>query len=321
MLLSLIIGFRNEIGEDWTNYIIGLEKTKNLDLLMHKEILYNLLSKISINLNFGIYGVNFVTSIIFSTGLVFFCKSLKRSWLALTLSTPYLVIVIGMGYTKQSVALGLLMFGYTFLSRGKIIPYVISILFGSLFHLSSLIALFFVIPFVWNTKKRITNKLLLSSLSLGGVSFLYYLNSTFIAFYILVYLQLDYYSSSGVYIRLFMICVPSILFLILGRNLRMNENEYLLGRWISYYSLLLLGAVFFIPRETNSVIDRLALYALPFFTVIFSNLAELKFVKLNKKYMNVVLVGIAFLTQFVWFNFSGFSKSWLPYQNILLNYF
>ena len=101
----------------------------------------------------------------------------------------------------------------------------------------------------------------------------------------------------------------------------MNENEYLLGRWISYYSLLLLGAVFFIPRETNSVIDRLALYALPFFTIIFSNLAELKFVKLKNKYMNVVLVGIAFLTQFVWFNFSGFSKSWLPYQNILLNYF
>ena len=86
---------------------------------MDKEFLYSILNVISNKLNFGIYGVNLISGFIFSYGLILFCRSMKRQWLALTLSIPYIVIVIAMGYTRQSVALGILMIGYVVLSQGK----------------------------------------------------------------------------------------------------------------------------------------------------------------------------------------------------------
>ena len=94
---------------------------------------------------------------------------------------------------------------------------------------------------------------------------------------------------------MFMIIFASILFLILGKNLQLNSNEYLLGKWVSYYSLLLLGMLIALPSSSNSLIDRLALYALPFYTFVLANLSELKFIKLDNKYMNAAVVVISFL--------------------------
>lgn len=315
--LSIIIGFRYKVGEDWANYLKVFRRLKTQNLLDSKEFLFVLIGKLSHYLDYGIYGVNFICGLIFSTGLVVYCKSLKRPWLALTISIPYIVIVIGMGYTRQSAALGILMIGYTFLSKGKKFQYIFSVIFASLFHLSSFIGLFFVIPFVWDAKKRFSNKIIIALLSAAFGFFIFYLNKRFIEFYILVYLELEVFSSTGVYIRIFMISFPSLLFLILGRNLQMNLYENLFGRWISYYSLILLGLLLILPSGSNAVVDRLALYALPFLTFVLSNLPELKFVKLDKKYMNIAVVGMSFLIQYVWFTFSFYSRSWIPYQNII----
>ena len=50
---------------------------------------------------------------------------------------------------------------------------------------------------------------------------------------------------------------------------------------------------------------------------VLSNLPELKFVKLSRKYINISVVLMAFLIQYVWLNFADNSGAWYPYQNIL----
>ena len=122
-------------------------------------------------------------------------------------------------------------------------------------------------------------------------------------------------SSSGVYIRLFMIVFPSILFLLLGRNLQLTKNQKILWKYISFYSLSLIPLLIISPSTT--IIDRLTLYALPINTFALSNLPELKLANLRRKYINLSVVLMSFLIQYVWLNFADNASSWYPYQNIL----
>ncbi len=50
------------------------------------------------------------------SGLVQFCRKQPLPWLALAVAAPFIIIVVGMGYTRQSVALGFIL-----LSRFKLL--------------------------------------------------------------------------------------------------------------------------------------------------------------------------------------------------------
>ena len=314
-IFTILIGFRYQVGDDWGNYIVKFEKLiYRENIFMDKEFLYSILNVISNKLNFDIYGVNLISGFIFSLGLIIFCRYMKRQWLALTLSIPYIVIVIAMGYTRQSVAMGLLMIGYVFLSQGKKLKFFLITISASLFHLSSIIGIFLLAPYIISSRKFVNkiSKILISFFVAGGLYFVFI--NRFIARYIDVYIETQM-SSGGVYIRLFMIVFPSILFLLLGRNIQLNKNQKILWKSISLYSLSLIPLLIISPSTT--IIDRLSLYALPIMTFTLSNLPELKLAKIRRKYINLSVVLMAFLVQYVWFNFSENSGAWYPYQNIL----
>ena len=315
LIFSILIGFRFQVGDDWGNYIDKFEKLKDVkNVYLDKEFLYSILNVISSNLNFGIYGVNLISGFIFSYGLIFFCRSLKRQWLALTLSIPYIVIVIAMGYTRQSVAIGILMIGYVVLSKGKKLKFFLLNISASLFHLSSIIGIFLLAPYFISSRKNINkiSKIVISFLVAWALYFV--LIKKFLARYIDIYIE-SQMSSSGVYIRLFMVVFPSVLFLLLGKNLQLNKNQMILWKSISFYCLSLVPLLIISPSTT--IIDRLTLYALPIMTFVMSNLPDLKFVNLSRKYINLSVVLMGFLIQYVWLNFADNAGSWNPYQNIL----
>ena len=315
LIFSIIVGFRFEVGKDWTAYIYNFEKINNLEnIFLNREFLFSGLNVISKKLNFGIYGVNVICGLIFSIGLIVFCRSLKRPWLGLTLSVPYIVVVIGMGYTRQSVALGSLLIGYVILTKGKKLKFFLLNIFASLFHLSSIIGCFLLVPYYISSPKYVNkiSKIIISFLF--GVVLYFVFIDKYIASYIFIYIE-SQMSSSGVFIRLFMVVFPSILFLLLGKNLQINKNQIILWKSISFYSLSLIPLLIISPSST--VIDRLTLYALPIMIFVLSNLPELKFAKLSKKYINLSVVIMAFLIQYVWLNFADNSGAWDPYQNIL----
>ena len=68
---------------------------------------YTLLNWVSGQLNIGVYGVNLFCGIVFTYGLILFCKSQPYPWISLGIAMPFLGIIFAMGATRQAAALGL----------------------------------------------------------------------------------------------------------------------------------------------------------------------------------------------------------------------
>ena len=117
--LTMVIGFRYEVGGDWGSYSRYFSNAKYLvfEAKVSQDPGFTALNLLSYHLNLGFSGVNIISALIFSSGLVLFCRNLPRPWLALACAIPYLVIVVSMGYTRQSIALGLVIGAFVMLSR------------------------------------------------------------------------------------------------------------------------------------------------------------------------------------------------------------
>ena len=85
------------------------------------------------------YLVNLVSGVLFSWGLVAFCRIQPRPWLALSVAMPYMVIVVGMGYSRQGVALGLAMLGLVGLARKSNLQFVLCVALAATFHKSAVL--------------------------------------------------------------------------------------------------------------------------------------------------------------------------------------
>ena len=113
------------------------------ELINSNSFLNNPLYKLTVwfaaDNNLKVYGLNIIASIIFSYGLVYFCKQTKRPWLTLLVSIPYLVIVVAMGYVKQSMAIGILLIGFGKICNNEPNKFIYYSLTSSLFHISSLV--------------------------------------------------------------------------------------------------------------------------------------------------------------------------------------
>ncbi len=141
-IFAVLMGLRHEVGGDWYNYLPQFEnigKLDFIDVIGLKDRGYEALDWVVAQMGGEIYAVNLVCATIMMAGLFRFCRSLPNPWLALMVAVPYLLIVVGMGYTRQSVAIGLIMFGLVSLERGRTIPFVTCVLVGALFHSSAVL--------------------------------------------------------------------------------------------------------------------------------------------------------------------------------------
>ena len=110
LFLTLLIGLREQVGGDWFNYFPYLNRARGLPfaaMLLSNEPGYGLLNWVGANVGGSIYFVNTICGLVFTVGLLLFCRSQPRPWLALCLAFPYLVTVVAMGYSRQGVAIGL----------------------------------------------------------------------------------------------------------------------------------------------------------------------------------------------------------------------
>ncbi len=313
-VLVIIIGLRHEVGGDWFGYMKYIERLKESgEISLAREPLFEILNWMSLNLKMGVYGVNFVCAAIFSSGLVWFCKSTARPWLAMTMAIPYLVIVVGMGYTRQATAIGLLMFGYSALVNNKVIWFLGWTCLAAAFQQTSLIVLPLAFPYL--TSGKLENKIL-KAILLGiagyGMARIFLLSrvSTFVSVYIEEGMQSD-----GALVRVALNVIPSILFLIYSDRLVLAKSEKILWKWMSFYSLAcVLGLIFL---SSSTVIDRLALYAIPIQLLVASRFPDFKLFKARPKVLNALVIIFAFTVQFVWLNFATHSVMWIPYDNLL----
>lgn len=100
VFLTCLIGVRDGVGGDWGNYLPVLDRVAGLsfeELLLEREPGYSFFNWLAVEGGGVVFLVNSVCALIFSAGLLRFCRNQPRPWLALTVAFPYLVVVAAMG--------------------------------------------------------------------------------------------------------------------------------------------------------------------------------------------------------------------------------
>lgn len=309
-VLTLLIGYRFEVGGDWSTYLRHLQEARSQNVysaIEKGDPAYRLLNLLAVKQGWGISGVNLISAFLFSAGLVFFCRGLPRPWLALAVAMPYMVTVVAMGYTRQAVALGLAMLGLVALTRRANPWFVFWVLFAAAFHKSAVLLL--PIAALAATRNRYWTALWVAV-------------ATVLAYYLFLEDSVDtlytnyveaQYQSEGAFVRAAMNLVPACLYLVLGRRFHMQASEAKLWRWFALISVALFVAVIASPATT--AVDRVALYMLPLQLVVFAYLPDVLGTRgaKNTGYTSLVLLYYGAVL-FVWLNYATHAFAWLPYR-------
>lgn len=314
VLFTLFIGFRVQVGGDWGSYLEYFEIVSSSPLSETFDPLadpsYMFLNYFSGLYGLGIYGVNVASAFIFSLGLFIFCRSLPRPFLALTAAIPYLVIVVGMGYTRQGIAIGLIMLSLVAISRNKIILFFLLIILAATFHKTAIV----MIGIAGLAATRNKFWMFFWAGLIAYFSYSLFLSDSFERF--VRYYYEESYQSSGALIRILMLTLPASILLLFFPRFEFTETIGSLWWWSAIISVFLLILLFTINAST--AIDRLALYLLPIQLIVFSYLPDIFSRKgdLNK----VIILFIIFyytLVLYVWLYHATFSHMWQPYRNAL----
>ncbi len=306
LITALMIGFRFHVGGDWKNYerIFFFVKNSSLwDVLVLGDPAFMALNWIVQAMGADLWLIDLICGAVFTLGLFRLARLQPNPWLAILVAVPYLIIVVGMGYTRQSIALGFVMLGLTGLMRGSTaFRYVFYIFLATLFHKS---AIFMMIALAVGHRTRFINLLI-------GASAAYVLYDLFVSSFVSSmsrnYLEAGY-DAQGATVRVLMSFVPAVLFLLRPSQFGFDERERRLAHILSIAGLIFPVLLFVVP--SSAAVDRLALYISPLQMIILSRLPG---VYLKQDFGKVVLVAYAFAVQFVWLNYAQHAEDWVPYR-------
>jgi len=315
--LTLFIGLRHEVGGDWFSYIPYLTRAEGLPLL---EVTswgdpgYNALNWLFAEHPWGIYGVNLISGAIFSAGLVYFCRAQRSPWLALCLSIPYLVIVVAMGYSRQGVAIGLIMPALLALERGQLRAFLAFMAAAATFHSTALVMLVFVVPAIRGSSLLMRFLRLLLLLIVGAAlaqTFLFANIETLSSGYVQVQ-----YQSQGAAIRVAMNLLPALFLLLWPKRFEFSLQQLRLWRAMAVTAIGCAVVLILFPSNSTAV-DRIALYVIPLQLVVGSRLPDTHIFGLSYSQLLLSVLGFCVAVQFVWMNFAIHAKYWIPYSNVL----
>jgi len=310
-IFIVVIGFRDEVGCDWWNYVGHFEQTLDVSLAEAfsevKDPAHTFVNWWMGQWGWGIYGVNFIYTIIFIIGLMIFTRTQIYPWLAMAVAVPYMVVMVSMGYSRQGVALGLFMLAITYVEKGKFKSYVMWVLIAALFHKSALILL----PFgLFLSKGGIWLRIIIMIPVLYGGWDLILAEKQEQLWDI--YVEQDM-QSSGAYIRVFMNFFPATLLLIYRKQWKNNFNDYPFWFWIAIGSI---ASMFFVSLATTAV-DRISLYFIPLQLSVYARLPFLARKQVTPKLTKIWIILGYTTVLFVWLIFASHAHCWIPYQNIL----
>lgn len=300
---ALVIGYRHEVGGDWGAYQRHFDEGS--ELLTDPG--YKLLNEVVAALGGGIHEVNLACGAIFSYCLVRFCRDLPRPWLALTVAVPYLVIVVGMGYTRQAVALAFGMLAIAMLRRRAVAWFVVWVVVGATFHKTAVLLL--PIAALSTSKNRYWTVLWVGVIAVLAYQTL--LADTAEELYA-TYINAEY-QSEGAFVRAMMNALPGAVLLLWRRRFDLGRQT-MLWRWLAIVSITL--PIVLLVTAASTAVDRMALYMLPLQLVVFSHLPDVFGTRRasTRQLWVVAVLGYYLAVQFTWLNFATHSDYWLPYR-------
>lgn len=304
---TLLIGLRHEVGGDWFNYLPHFHLTGQLsfaEAISRGDPGYFALNWLASRIGGSIYQVNLLCAFVLMIGTVVFCRAQPRPWLALVAAVPYMLVVVGMGYTRQAVALGFALIALTALGSGRVRSFVFWIAVGALFHKSAVLLL--PIAALASSRNRFLTGILVVATSL----LLYYLLVADSAEALWRNYVSSNYESEGGLVRVVMNVVPALFVLFFGKRLVPDIQERRLWIWMSVFALICLPLVGF----ASTAVDRVALYLIPLQLFAFSRLPVLAASAHSRTSIVLGIVAYYSTVLFVWLYFASHSQYWLPYQ-------
>lgn len=309
----LFIGLRFEVGGDWLNYerLFYWAASKPIDeiLVGGGDPAYYGMGWLIARMGGELVHLNLFCAIFLVCGAFSLAKRQPYAWVGVLACVPYLFIVVGMGYTRQSAAIGLAMFALAALADGKQVRFVLFVLAAAAFHKSA--ALLVPIAALASTRNR-------------GWSIVWVSVMTGLAVWLFLaerseqlwtsYVESDYAdASSGGAIRVAMNAVPALIFLVFRKRLAFSAQD--LRLWLCL-SLLAMACIPFLEVSATAI-DRLALYFIPLQAVVFARLPMLARDTRQRTAIVLGIVGYYAAVQFVWLNFAQHAFAWLPYDFLL----
>ncbi len=307
--IALAIGLRYQVGGDWGSYLRYLDTSSRLTLLeivSGREPGYYLVNWFASQLEAGVWLVNLICGAIFTAGLIRFVRRLPDPMLALTIAVPYMVTVVAMGYTRQAVAFGLLLWALVYLQDRRTTAFIITMAVAATFHQSAVVML--PLAALANSRQRLWNLVWVGVTTL--VIFVAFLGEQRADHLWGAYVESDYsQKSQGGPIRVLMNCIPAGLFLLFYRKIPMYKEDKALWFWVAVFSLAMMPLVLQAP----TAVDRIALYFMTMQLVVWPYV-PLLFVRSQRYLIRISILGFYAFVMFVWLNFAVNAKSWLPYQ-------
>jgi len=315
--LTLLIGLRDQVGGDWFNYFPYLERSLGIplaDVFLEDEPGYGLLNWIAANWGGDVYLVNTLCGLVFTIGLLAFCRAQPRPWLALTLAFPYLITVVAMGYSRQGVAIGLEMLALLALQRNRLLQFLGWIALAATFHRTVLVLL--ILPASTLSGNLRFSQLLRLLLLIGSAYGLY---SAVIApdidYYVQGYIEAQY-QSQGALIRVLLCLLPALVFLFNRRRFQLPADIQRIWTFMSLLAVAAAIGLFTIASST--AVDRLALYLIPLQIFVGSRIPDTRIFGIAPASWNQLLIAFSLAVLLGWLLFAGHSQYWLPYRNLLL---
>lgn len=309
LLIVAMIGLRFEVGADYWQYIEIFDETARMELdraIQRGDPAYQLLNWLVAEAGWEQWVVNLACAAIFAWGLARFVRAQPAPMAALLVAFPYLVLVVANGYTRQSVAIGLIMAGLAPVVRGgSVIRFALYVAIAAAFHRTAVVVLPLVV--LAGQRSRFVN-------IIAGIAVMLLLYDLLLAESVdsLVenYIEARY-GSQGAAIRVAMTALPAILMLLFGGRLDFGRQERATWRLFALASLAMVPLLFLLPSST--AVDRIALYLLPIQIAV---IPRFLLAVASPVAGRLAIVAYCVLVQFVWLNFAAHARFWVPYQTV-----
>ncbi|WGZ96181.1 MAG: EpsG family protein [Candidatus Thiothrix putei] len=269
IIAIFLIGYRSGTGGDWGNYFHQFKKIGENTLFQYifdntknsHEFAFDTLFWLGYN-----YADFYLVMTVFAAfsfyALYYFAKNQPYFWLTVAIAVPFFVVIMVMGYTRQGLALSVLMIAIGYLAKGKPIYYLLGVIIATGFHNSAIVFSVLAIPsFFKMNKYRSIGLMIIFPAALIGSSFVEEYFSTKVQNYIVeAGYKGSYMSSSGAFIRILInAAAGSAFFLYRKQWQQIFPHDYYIWQLLSIATLASIPLMF-LASSTSA--DRMALYLL-----------------------------------------------------------
>ncbi|MES3151808.1 EpsG family protein [Sphingomonas faeni] len=303
-----LIGFRWQTGGDWSNYDRMVEQAtwNPVDLSPLGDPGFALLLSFAARSHIGLLLVTAASGLVMGIALTRFCRDQPRPWLCMAVAVPYLVVVMGMGYIRQGMAISFLLMGLMTLRRGHVLRYSAWVVVGALFHSTA----FILLPLGVMAVNR--NVAVRVGLAVLGLAMLGYAIVSAHGGYVANYID-SAMTSSGAAVRLFMTALPAAIFLGFRDRFAVEGAERSVWTALSLAAIAAFALLF--AFRSSTVVDRLGLYLIPVQCFVYARMPAAFARDANgERLLTVAILLLYAAAFFIWLNYAVNVDYWLPYR-------